>query len=170
MKVFLIGFMGSGKTTYGHQVAERLQRSFLDLDEVIERETGMTVREIFEKEGEERFRILEHETLLRVIALPGDPIIAVGGGTPCHFDNMERMNRAGLTLYLQHPPEILVRYLRDERQKRPLIAGMAPLQLWEYVSRKLQEREPFYRQAHEILTWPAVSPDKIIDRIEQRGA
>ncbi len=157
MRVFLIGFMGSGKTTYGRELAERAGRVFIDLDEVIETEAGKSITEIFAGGGEERFRVLEHEALRRTIAIHPEAVIAVGGGTPCYFNNMELMNGSGITIYLQHPPEVLAAYLEEEPDKRPLISGMGRKELREYIAGKLQEREPFYRQAQVILKWPDIS-------------
>ena len=149
--------MGSGKTTYGRELAERAGKVFIDLDEVIEADAGKSIMDIFAGEGEERFRVLEHETLRRVIATHPEGVIAVGGGTPCYFNNMDLMNTSGTTIYLQHPPEVLAAYLEEEPDKRPLISGMGREELREYISGKLQEREPFYRRAQVILQWPDIS-------------
>ncbi len=170
MKIFLIGFMGSGKSTWGRRLAGLLERPFLDLDELIEQESGRSVTALFREEGEERFRVLEHEILRRVVALPGDPVVAVGGGTPCYFDNMDLMRRHGLTIYLQHPPEVLASYLREEQEKRPLIAGMDEEELLRYIYGKLAEREPYYRRADRILTWPEVDLNALHRVVEESGA
>ena len=88
MKVFLIGFMGAGKTTIGKYAARHTGLEFLDLDARIEEKTGMEVREIFKQHGEPHFRELERETLHEVSVMEGDFLISCGGGTPCFFDNM----------------------------------------------------------------------------------
>ncbi len=169
MKVFLIGFMGSGKTTYGRAAAAAAGMPFLDLDEVIETEAGKRITEIFAGEGEERFRVLEHETLRRVTALPGEAVIAVGGGTPCFFENMSLMNNTGTTIYLKHPPHVLVENLQGQKAQRPLIAGMDDEELLGYITGKLAEREPFFTQAKIILEWPEIDAGKIDEAIKRSG-
>jgi shikimate kinase len=169
MKVFLIGFMGSGKTTYGRAAAVAAGMPFLDLDEVIETEAGKKITEIFAGEGEERFRMLEHEALRRVAFLPGEAVIAVGGGTPCFFNNMSLMNDAGTTIYLKHPPHALVGNLQGQRTQRPLIAGMDDEELLAYIKEKLAEREAFYVQSKVILEWPEISAEKIDKVIKRSG-
>jgi len=166
MRIFLIGFMGSGKTTYGRELAERSGKVFIDLDEVIEAEAGKKIPEIFATEGEERFRVLEHEALRRILAATDEAVIAVGGGTPCYFNNMDLMNDAGTTVYLKHPPEALADYLEEEPGKRPLIAGMDKEELRTYIAGKLKEREPYYRQARIILEWPGISPEKLLEVVK----
>jgi shikimate kinase len=163
MKVFLIGFMGSGKTTYGRAAAAAAGMDFIDLDDVIVAEAGRSIPEIFAVGGQERFRVLEHEALRRVAATAEEAVIATGGGAPCYFNNMELMKDAGTTIYLEHPPRALMENLYDQRAQRPLIAGMDDEELLKYITEKLAEREPFYHRAHYTLTWPDVSPEKILE-------
>ena len=160
MLVFLIGFMGSGKTTLGRQLASEAGLTFADLDGIIETGAGKDISEIFKEIGEERFRVLEHETLLKIFQLK-KTVVAVGGGTPCFFNNMELMNRAGITIYLKYPPEILFKFLKEEPDTRPLISGMADKELLTYIRYKLQERKPFYEQAKHILTWPDITVKRL---------
>lgn len=154
MKVFLLGFMGNGKTTVGRRLAERMGYPFLDLDEKIESEIGLTVEEIFFQHGEQYFRQLEHEQLLSVCKLD-HAIIAVGGGTPCFFNNMEIMNQEGITVYLKLSGEqILQRILSmpaETVQARPLIANKSEEELKVFIDEVLQKREPFYNQAKIIV-------------------
>ncbi|HQB87139.1 MAG TPA: shikimate kinase, partial [Bacteroidales bacterium] len=98
-KIFLIGFMGSGKTTTGKKLASRLSWKFIDLDEFIEEDKGMPVAEIFETQGEDWFRTVEAEAL-RTVTKAGNTVISTGGGTPCFYENMEFMLQNGLTVYL----------------------------------------------------------------------
>ena len=159
--------MGSGKSMLGKSLASATGLFFADLDEMIETSAGKTITEIFANEGEEVFRVLEHETLLKAVHTLDDVIIAVGGGTPCFFDHMDLMNKTGKTIYLKYTPEKLFEYLREEPDKRPLISGKSDKELRDYIHRKLKEREPFYQQARHTLTWPEISIgllEKIISR------
>ena len=161
MKIFLIGFMGSGKSKLGKSLASFADLLFADIDEVIEIDAGKSIPEIFKNDGEEQFRVLEHEALLKVINTLRDAVIAVGGGTPCFFDHMKLMNRAGITIYLKYTPDKLFEHLKDESDKRPLLSGKTDKELFSYIQYKLKEREPFYNQSRHIISWPEISVDKL---------
>jgi shikimate kinase len=145
MKVFLIGFMGCGKSTKAKQLAARLNCPVIDLDAVIVEQQGQTIAEYFAEFGEDAFRRLESETLKNYL-YPETCVIATGGGLPCFFDNMEWMNANGKTVYLQMSPEALVSRLHN-RHKRPLIADMDDEQLLAFIKKKLVERNPYYTKA-----------------------
>lgn len=144
--VFLIGYMGSGKTTLGEAVATATGCSFMDLDDYIERTAGMTIREIFDTKGEPAFREMEREAML-TLADSGIDLVACGGGTPCHGDNMELLNRYGLTVYLKAPHSSLLSRLKEGRAKRPLIARLSDGELSDFITAQLTAREPYYSQA-----------------------
>ncbi len=144
--IFLIGYMGSGKTTLGRALAQRLGRPFIDLDDYIEQWQGMTISEIFRLHGQQHFRELERQALERVVA-GGEAIVACGGGTPCFGDNMDRLNASGLTVYLQAPHSTLLRRLKEGRAHRPLIAALDDEKLSEFITAQLAEREPYYSRA-----------------------
>lgn len=148
--IFLIGFMGSGKTHWGRILAEKLDSPFLDLDAFIEAGEGKTVAAIFEAVGESGFRVLEREYLHRLAALP-PTVVAAGGGTPCFFDNMEWMKRHGLTIYLKTPPEALFERLKNERQHRPLLKAPDDDALHAFIRERLAMRELYYRQADKVV-------------------
>lgn len=150
MKIFLIGFMGAGKTTLGKFAAKHNSLQFLDLDAQIEADQGMPVREIFKQRGEEGFRQIEQEALHKVGNLDGDHLIACGGGTPCFFDNMAYMNAAGVTIYLDMSAARLTDRLRHSPEKRPLLASLT-VDLQTFVHQKLVERASFYGQANVIV-------------------
>jgi len=152
-KIFLIGFMGSGKTTAGKKLASRLRWEFIDLDEFIEQDKGMPVAEIFETQGEDCFRAVEAEAL-RTVAKARDTVISTGGGTPCFHGNMEFMMLNGLTVYLRMTPESLARRLVRSPAGRPLLKNIAKEELEVYVRTKLDEREPWYSMA-EIKSYTA---------------
>ena len=106
--VYIIGFMGCGKSTAGKKLASVLNWSFIDLDRKIEAHAGMTIPEIFSKHGESFFREVESE-VLRSFQTLSEVVISTGGGTPCHGDNMDFMTETGLTLYLKMTPGQLKR-------------------------------------------------------------
>ncbi len=157
--------MGSGKSTVGKQLAVRLGYTFIDLDEYIEQMTGMTISSIFSSKGENAFRKLEREALNRIDKI-SRVVVATGGGAPCFSDNMDRMNRSGITVYLKMPAKKLVERLRHEREQRPLISGKSVEQLDRYVRDKLEERESYYRQAQIIITDDPLNMDRLLTRLQ----
>lgn len=146
--IFLIGYMGCGKTTLGEVLASQMGLQYIDLDEFIEQRQGMTITEIFDEMGENRFRELETEVLLDVAGM-ADVIIGCGGGTPCHGDNMELMNKAGTTVWLTTSPERITArlLLPDQKAKRPKVASLPDEAVLSLVERELQARTPYYAQA-----------------------
>jgi shikimate kinase len=148
--VFLIGFMGCGKTYWGEKVADHLSLPFYDLDALIEGSQTNSIPGIFEKSGEDSFRILEQETLQECLLL-GPAIVATGGGTPCFFDNMDWMNTFGRTIYLKTPASILADRLQHQQHFRPLLAHVPPNDLEAHIEKMLHHREPFYNKATFIL-------------------
>ncbi len=150
MKIFLIGFMGSGKTYWGSRWAKQYDLPFFDLDKLVEQRENKTIEAIFEKEGEAYFRKLETDCL-RTLPGNGSFIMSCGGGAPCFNNNMQWMNAHGTTVYLSAAPEVLCKRLMDEKDKRPLLKDIHPPQLLSFIEQKLKEREPVYRQANFIL-------------------
>jgi shikimate kinase len=149
-KIFLVGFMGSGKTHWGRLWSEAYIFSFVDLDHAIEKENGKTIPKIFEEEGEDHFRKIETATL-RSFTSAHNVIIACGGGTPCFHNNMHWMNENGITVYLRGTPQQLAERLIKEQQQRPLLHNVKEHELEDFIKRKLSERESFYNQAQIIL-------------------
>jgi len=148
-RVYLIGFMGSGKSTMGRWLADALQWTFLDLDHYIENKYHKTISKIFEESGEDGFREIEAKCLREV----GDfdkVIIGAGGGTPCFYDNMDVMNATGLTIYLKLEPNVLNDRLCASKSQRPLVANKNGDELLKFISDKLDEREPYYTKAKII--------------------
>ncbi|MBX2889389.1 MAG: shikimate kinase [Saprospiraceae bacterium] len=155
--VFLVGFMGSGKTHWGSVLAEHLGCPFLDLDAFIEEGEGRSVSEIFSAEGETVFRVLEREYLRRLVALPPS-VVATGGGAPCFSDNMAWMKQHGTTIYLKTSPSVLSSRLQHEKEKRPLLKGVGESELTAEIERRLVPREPFYEQAEIVLEYDGDEP------------
>jgi shikimate kinase len=148
--IILIGYMGSGKTTVGRQLAMALGRTFYDLDWYIEMRYHRSVAQLFAERGEEGFRELERN-MLHEAAEFEDIVLSCGGGTPCFFDNMEYIRSVGESVYLKATPEVLAAHLRMGRVERPLIKGKSPEELLEYIRTSLQEREPYYMKAKHVV-------------------
>ena len=145
--IFLVGFMGSGKTTWGKKIANALNIPFVDLDHEIVENIGMTIPEYFKLHGEDAFRTIENEYLKK--QADRIAIISTGGGTPCYFDNMEWINNNGLSLYLYHTPKSLwSRLSQSDVNKRPVLKGLSGDELFEFIDVKLNERSEFYEKAH----------------------
>ena len=164
MVLFLIGFMGCGKSSIGRKLARRLRYGFVDMDADIEQQAGMTVSEVFAQYGEARFRELEREALARYAGLSGT-VVATGGGAPCGEGNMEAMNRCGVTVYFKMTPEKLAERLYHGRDKRPLLQGKDDEQLLAYIRERLPVREKFYGQARLVIDCDGVSDDYIAEHV-----
>ena len=160
MKVFLIGFMGSGKTTIGKKLANYLKYEFIDLDKLIESKAGMIIVNYFELYGEGAFRELEQD-ILQKTEFPANVIIATGGGAPCFGDNMEWMNKNGLVAYLSLSPKALASRLEHSKTDRPLIRHLKGDELIDFISRKLQEREVFYNQAKYVVSASDLTAERL---------
>ena len=148
--VYIIGFMGSGKTTAGRKLSSSLGWSFIDLDEEIENYSEKSIPRIFEEDGEDSFRNTE-SLVLRSTADLFNSIISTGGGTPCHTGNMDFMKENGLTIYLKMTPEQLKQRLIESSGERPLIKNIPHNQLQDFIQKKLIERECFYNMADLIV-------------------
>jgi len=143
--------MGSGKTTLGRKLANKLNQPFFDLDAEIERLEGEVVSGIFEKNGENYFRKVESEVLRKIINEHASFVMAVGGGTPCHCNNMEMINQSGTSIYLKYNAGILTSRLINAKTKRPLIKNLNEEELIVFVENKLVERELFYEQSNFVV-------------------
>jgi shikimate kinase len=147
--VYIIGFMGSGKSTAGRKLASLLGWSFTDLDAKIVEFSGMKIPEIFSKYGEDHFRRVESE-VLRSLDSATDTVVSTGGGTPCHLDNMDFMLGSGLTIYLKLTPGQLRSRLTGSSTERPLIKGLHGNDLQSFIEEKLASREKWYNMADII--------------------
>jgi shikimate kinase len=150
MLIFLVGFMGSGKTHWGKRWSEAYQIPFIDLDDAIELAEGKTVADIFATNGEAYFRDIETKTL-RSLAEQKNIIIACGGGTPCFHDNMQWMNENGTTVYVTSPADVIMKRVIVEQDKRPLLRDMNPIELLAYIEQTINKRVPYYTQAKLTL-------------------
>ncbi len=149
-RIFLIGFMGTGKSHWGRQWADLHGMSFIDVDELIETAEGQSVVDIFEKAGEEYFRVKE-ASILRDQLQQQHCLVSCGGGAPCFYDNMDWMNENGITIYLSASPAYILKNVMDEKEKRPLIKNVNEAELLFFIEQKLKERTPFYCKAKMTL-------------------
>ncbi len=150
MKIFLIGMMGAGKSYWAQKLAAAHGMDWIDLDAQVEKATQMSIAEIFETEGEDYFRNKERE-VLQQLSVFDHLIIATGGGLPCFHDNMDWMNKNGITIWLYEPIEVLVKRLLPEKKHRPLIKDLSDEELSGFLSKRLAERKPFYSKAQHHL-------------------
>lgn len=167
--LFLIGYMGCGKTTLGRKTAARLGWEFLDTDQEVERREEASVNEIFSYAGEDYFRQCERSVLDAVIADGKSKVVSTGGGLPMYGDNMERMNAAGLTVYLRRSAErIASRLTPYGRAKRPKLRGLSDVELVDFMKRNMAERAPRYEQAQLVLDGDRLSDAEMVERIRTR--
>ncbi len=157
--------MGSGKSTAGKKLAKKLGLKFMDMDEVIEREQGMSVPEIFERFGEDEFRNLER-ALLHEIIQQDDLVISTGGGVPCFYNNMDLINKNGISIYLKMHPADLADRLDKIKADRPLLKNKSGSQLIRYIKQKLKEREKYYLKARFIVDGLDVKEEKLLEIIK----
>lgn len=164
MKICIIGFMTSGKSKVGKLVAEQLGLEFIDLDQYIAKHESTTIDEIFEKQGEKVFRVLERKYLEEVLALEGDYVLALGGGTPCFFDNMDLINKYE-SVYLRASKRLLNRRLATKKDTRPLVKEKKTKELKRYVKKSLDKRHRFYRQAKHTVKTSDVDAAEIVENV-----
>jgi shikimate kinase len=163
MKIFLIGFMGCGKTHWGKQLGQKLGLPFFDLDQVIEEKEGKDISAIFAEMGEEYFRMLEKDVLYLLTESHESFVMACGGGTPCFFNNIDYMKSRGATVWINCSVECLHSRLLKEKEKRPLVASISDKELKAYIIKKNSDRKIFYQQASVILNDDDVTLDKLIE-------
>ncbi|WP_242926471.1 shikimate kinase [Pontibacter vulgaris] len=153
MRIFLIGMMGVGKTTLGRQLAQKLGYTFVDLDDYIVQREGRSITQIFEQEGQQKFRELERQALEAVVQEYEQAVIATGGGAPCFFDNMAFINKYGKSIFLDLPAsELLQRLQNSDLSVRPLLSGKSSEELYTYLVKTIKERRRFYEQANYTLS------------------
>lgn len=165
MKIFLIGFMGCGKSTLGRKLAAKLGYELIDLDHYLEKIVGCSITDYFAEHGEDSFRRLESETL-KSMHYPANCVISTGGGTPCFYDNMSWMNDNGSTVYIQMNAFSLAKRLENGINKRPLLSGLSEEELIRFIAGKLEERNPYYQQAAHVLNGISLTADLVIAELE----
>ena len=152
MRLYLVGYMGCGKSTIGRKIARFAHLRFVDTDSMIEQREGATVADIITYRGEEYFRQVEHS-----------------GGLPIWGNNMELIGQLGLSIYLRRTPENIISRLSPYgRQKRPKFRGLNDEQLLAFMTSHMAEREPIYSQADVVIDCDKLSDNDIIDLIISR--
>jgi shikimate kinase len=166
-RIFLIGFMGSGKSTLGAKLARQIGYDFVDMDQLIEETAGMTVPGIFNELGEKVFRKWEHDIVLE-LSRRDKVVISTGGGAPCHSDLIRIMNKSGTTIYIKLPPEALAMRLLNSKTERPLIKGKSEKELLDYIHLKLEERDFYYNQASHTVDGINLQSGPLISLLDER--
>jgi len=160
MRIYLIGYMGCGKSTLGRRLSKHLDLQFVDMDHYIEERNYKTIPQIFAEEGEAEFRKKERKALEELSEFT-DIIIATGGGAPCFFDNINLMNRTGKTIYLNINPDILAVRLLKSKTERPLIKGKSKEELITFIDETLRKRNEFYSKAQFQITKPDIEVEDL---------
>lgn len=165
MHISLIGYMGSGKSTVGKELAHQLNREFVDLDQFIENRYKKTIEEIFSRDGEIKFRKYERESLKELLDSEESLVISLGGGTPAYYDNMQLINEHSYSVYLRMTPKELIKRLENEKSMRPLLSHLSDEELPEFIAKHLFERRNYYEEAQFILDVKDMSTQEIAKKI-----
>lgn len=169
MKLFLVGYMGCGKSSLGKKLARNLGVNFLDMDSEIEHREGARVTDIFRYQGEEYFRKSERRIIEEVASCDEPIVVSTGGGVPIWRDNMEVMNEVGITLYLRRPAEQIASRLSPHgREKRPKLRGLNDEELVSFMRENMAQREPYYAKAKVCIDCVAMSDAELIEIIKQK--
>ena len=167
MRLYLIGYMASGKSTIGRKIAKRTELPFFDTDKMVEEAEGATVADIITYAGEEYFRESEHRALEQTAEVE-NAIISTGGGVPMWGDNQAWISEHGMSVYLKRTPEqILSRLSPHGRQKRPKFRGKSDEELLRFMHEHLAEREPIYEKADMVIDCDEVSDEDIVEKLSQ---
>lgn len=153
-KVYLIGMPGSGKTETGKWLANKLGWDFADLDDMVENSSGRTIADIFNRDGEETFRLLERKALEHTFSM-NHTVISCGGGTPAWYDNMDRMSSKGLTIYLNTDLNIIAERLINDGQARPVLEVEPGRDMAMKLEALAAKRRPYYSRAKVVWNKPA---------------
>ena len=164
-RIYLVGYMGAGKTTAARRLAHRLGWEVVDTDALFEEKYKISVNDFFNKYDEPLYRKLESEVLKATESLE-NVVVSTGGGTACYFDNMEWMNQHGLTVFLRISPQAAVDRVIHSRHKRPLVEGKSEEELTEFVNRHYASRMPFYEQAIITVKSEDLDVDSLLEMIK----
>jgi len=159
--IFLIGFMGCGKTTMAKKMASRIGYHCVDMDVAFTKKSGISVADFIIAQGEEEFRIQERE-ILKAIVTQKYQVVATGGGTPCFFDNISLMNNFGTSVYLKMTTAALASRLAVSGVQRPLLNDVSGRDLEAYIDKMLSKREMFYMQAHHTVEAFGLKPEDLM--------
>ncbi len=166
MRVFLIGFMASGKSSVGKKLAKKIGLPFVDLDDYIEEKYNTTIRSLIYNKGMDKFREIEKQSLETIINKNENILISTGGGTSCYFDNMKLMNETGVTIYLEVDIHTLVDRLMHAKKDRPLIWGKSREDLTVYAKDLLGRRQVYYRKAMHTISGKNLKIESLVNLLE----
>lgn len=165
--IFLIGMPGSGKSTLGKELSEKLGSEFYDLDQYIEAEAGKDINRIFSEDGENGFRLIENRCLRRLGEQPQAKVISTGGGTPCFHQNIDYINGIGVSIFLNVPLEIIARRLLSQgTDDRPLLKDKTPQELLGQLQDHFLQRKSCYLKAHIHLEGGSISVEQLLDELQ----
>lgn len=166
MKIVLLGYMGCGKSVVGAFLAKKLQFSFYDLDQEIEKATKQSITELFQSKGEIYFRKIENEILKQFLAKEENFVLSLGGGTPCYYDNHELLQQNEVfSIYLKASVDTLVNRLIKEKNQRPLLHNQDEVSLKDFINKHLFDRNFYYHQATKIVNVDDKSVEQIANEI-----
>lgn len=166
MRIFIIGYMGAGKTTVGKRLANKLSIPFVDLDDAFEAKYRYSIPRFFEHFGEERFREFENQCLKEIIHEHDTAVISTGGGTACSDRNMLLMNNEGITVYIKMAPKSLAHRLIHARRLRPIVRDIQNDVMLGFVEDQLSEREPFYNRAKHTVKGESLDIEDLVSLVE----
>ncbi|NOQ92334.1 MAG: AAA family ATPase [Flavobacteriaceae bacterium] len=152
MKIILLGYMASGKSTISKLLAKKLQIDAIDLDDYIVEKERLSINDIFKTKGEIYYRLQENKYLLELLDNKNSFVLALGGGTPCYANNMDLVKKMSNSIYLKANLNTLFDRLRNEKESRPIISYLSDEKLKEFIAKHLFERAPFYEEASHIIS------------------
>jgi len=164
-RIYLIGFMGVGKSTFGKKLARSLGYRFIDLDSIFEKKYKIRIDDFFGKYDEALFRKLEHDALKESFS-SRNTVIATGGGSPCFFNAMEKINQKGMSVYLEMSPAAIAHRLTHAKKPRPLIKDKTGDELCAVIEQKLKERIRFYEQAHFTVDAISIDAKEVVELLK----
>ena len=171
MKIILIGYMASGKTTIGKLISDALELPFYDLDFLLEQELHLKINEIFDQKGELFFRKKEREVLESFLNKTDNYVLALGGGTPCYYDNFNLYQREDIkSFYLKASVTTILNRLKFQKDTRPIVANLNDEVLNEFIAKHLFERNYFYNQAQTVITIDKKNEHEIVSEIVSKLA
>jgi len=166
MRIFLIGYMSSGKSTLGKIMAHQLNYKFIDIDKVFEEKYQISINNFFVKFGESKFRELEHQLLLSFLK-ENNAVISTGGGTPCYFNNIDIINNNGISIYLKLHHKSIISRLKTSKKQRPLVKDLYDQEFEEYIEENLKIREVFYNKAQLTIKSENLTANELIKFLKE---
>ena len=165
--IFITGFMGSGKTTFGKKLAALLKYDHLDLDQWIEENENITIEAIFKNESEQFFRELETKYLKKIVKIKKSVVVSLGGGAICFNDNLNLVKKNGLLIYIKLSPLVLTNRIIKSKIKRPLLQNLNRKELLTEIKKLLLKRKIFYEQAHLIINDLNLNPKNVAQLMQE---